>query len=465
MKKEKHTHSGTATRARARKAAPSNEKVKKFLRKALFTFSDGLSILLSMVLITVIVLFSIGVTTLVIDSARQSANVKDGTTAYYAAEAGLEQALWINRELDEAGEAIGAEESGDSDLGAANTSATFKIQGSAENLLEKTVNGKYIVPFPWTGDVPWHGQGAVPGAGGCDPENPPLRTGADPNKIFDYPGITGGYNKEIEHPCNWGKLGVGEKVSIPLYGFDTNDDPISIDDFKIRVRMPCGNGQEFCMPTDRMLLNCWDRGKGEERCVTSPPSAVTKNPLRGEVVMLWQIDAVKTGGVKTTLMPYDKTFSDYHLGVDTQLYEGKINTQQNNTKTFEVLNTPPSIAFPSPSAKGREVTTGNIFDIKTFVYSNSEPTLTLSVVSSLVGCKVPNDCNSSVDNPEIYSSYVPHMIPYIEYQIVIEDNVAGHLPASKDNIISAEGRSGPFNQTIQVQVPHDNSSLEYVIQQ
>lgn len=462
MKKSKNTHSGTGIRARARKAAPSHGKIKRFLRKALFTFSDGLSILLSMVLITVIVLFSIGVTTLVIDSARQSANVKDGTTAYYAAEAGLEQALWINRELDEAGEAIGAEESGDSDLGTANTSATFKIQGSSENLLEKTVNGKLIVPFPWTGEVPWTGQGAVPGAGGCDPENPPLRTGGGSAKIFNYPGVTSPYNNEIEHPCNWGKLGVGEKVSIPLYGFDTNDVPVSIDDFKVRVRMPCKDGAEFCMPTDRMLLNCWDKGSGEDRCILLPP--LSNNNYRGEVIVLWQIDAEKSGGAKTTLMPFSNDDTIKYLADDSQLYESKINTQQNSIKTFEVLNTLTS-GFPTPYPKGKEIASSNTQYVKDFIIANTEPTLTLSVVSSLVGCKVPNDCISSVDNPENNSTYEAHMIPYIEYQIVIEDDVVGHPPASKDNIISAEGQSGPFNQTIQVKVPHDNSSLEYVIQQ
>lgn len=218
------------------------------------------------------------------------------------------------------------------------------------------------------------------------------------------------------------------------------------------------------MPTNRMLLNCWDRGSGEERCVTSPAVQVANNPKRGEVVMLWQIDATN-GGVKTTLMPFNNATLAFYDPSDTQLYEGKINTQQNVIKTFEVLNTLTN-AFPTPFPKGKEIASSNTPFVKDFINANTEPTLTLSVVSSLVGCKDPNYCYSSVDNPEQQTTYDgPHMIPYIEYQIVIEDDVNSHPPASKDNIISAEGQSGPFNQTIQVKVPHDNSSLEYVIQQ
>ncbi len=441
-------------------------------QKVLYQFSEGLSLLLSMILITVIVLFSIGVTTLVVDSARQSANVKDGTTAYYAAEAGLEQALWVNKELADGDLVIGAEETGSSNVGS-NSNVNFKIQGSATNLLEKTANGKYIVPFPWTGDVPWHGEGSNPGAGGCNSEKPPVRNGEGDAKTFDYlvdgdPIGPAPFINEIEHPCNWGKLAVGEKVSIPLYGFDTQDDyPVSIDDFKIRVRTPCKGGEEFCMPGDRLLLNCWDKGDSVEKCTDDIFDSM-QNHLRGEVVLLWQVNAIGEDSEQLALNPNDDTGQKYYYPGDSQFYEGKINTQMNISTPFELLNTDTD-GFPSPFPQGIDVMSGQPYNVKDFVYANTKPTLTLSVVSSLVGCsdQAQNTCSKTYDDPGEYDTYDgPHMLPYLEYQIVFEeDDLSGNLPASKDNIISAEGQSGPFNQTIQVKVPHDNSSLEYVIQQ
>lgn len=255
-------------------------------------------------------------------------------------------------------------------------------------------------------------------------------------------------------------------MTIPLYGFDTNELPKSINDFKIRVRTPCKDGKEFCVPSERLLLNCWDKGTGEERCVSSPPIAAMDNPKRGEVLMLWQIDAIKSGGSVATLTPFNDPFGSIYKDADAQFYEGKINTQLSGIDLpFELLNTESS-AFPTPYPKGREIGTESTPYVKVFVDLYTKPKLTLSVVSSLVGCKDQNDCSDAYDNPEKVLTYDgPHMIPYLEYQIVIEDDVTGNPPASKDNIISAEGQSGPFNQTIQVKVPHDNSSLEYVIQQ
>lgn len=439
------------------------------LKTLLYSSSEGLSILLSVILISLIVVFSIGVTTLVTDSARQAANVKQGTTAYYAAEAGLEQALWVNRTLSQSAQgAIGANESGTTGaLGDATAGVKFKIQGTTANLVEKTVNGKYIIPFPWTGNVPWHGEGSNAVTGGCNPEKPPVREGTGNSKTFAYPGVATSYRSEIEHPCNWGKLGVGEKVSIPLYGVGTGGAILNFDDIKIRVRTPCKDNQEFCSPEDRLDLNCWDKGSQERKCKTGLQAS--SNPYRGEVVLLWQVNGT-SGSDLLTLNPLEAiTTVDKYDPWDTQFYEGKINKQVDTTKTFEVLNSKTS-PFPSGGAYtypvGKVLSTGVITPVKDFIASSTKPTLILSTVSSLVGCFGKNSCDIVKDDPAQTSTYDgPHMVPYLEYQIILENGSASYPPVSKDNIISAEGQSGPFNQTIQVKVPTDSSTLEYVIQQ
>lgn len=440
------------------------------LKKLINSSSAGLSILISVILISLIVVFSIGVTTLVTDSARQAGNVKQGTTAYYAAEAGLEQALWVNRALTNQAEgAIGANEKGEiKTIGGANAASKFKIQGTTQNLLEKTVNGKYIIPFPWTGNVPWHGEGANAGSGGCNPEKPPVRGGSGDSKVFAYDGVDTNFRSEIDHPCNWGKLGVGEKVSIPLYGVEAAGGMKKYDDIKVRVRMPCKDGKEFCAPGERLLLNCWDKGGGEKRCQAA--SASNTNSQKGEIVLLWQINGTPLGDIELhTLNPFLKIQTGKYMPEDSQLYEGKINNQQNTVKTFEVLNSSTS-AFPTGGGYdlpvGINLNTGVTTLVKEFITSISKPTLNLSIVSSLVGCSAGSSCTQDKDDPTKIGTYDgPKMIPYVEYQIVLENGSAASSPVSKDNIISAEGQSGAFNQTIQVKIPTGSSALEYVIQQ
>jgi hypothetical protein len=380
----------------------------------------------------------------------------------------LEQALWVNRALTSREEgAIGANEKGEiKAIGGANAASKFKIQGTTQNLLEKTVNGKYIIPFPWTGNVPWHGEGANAGAGGCNPEKPPVRGGSGDSKVFAYDGVDTNFRSEIDHPCNWGKLGVGEKVAIPLYGINEAGAPKNFDDIKVRVRMPCKDGKEFCAPGERLLLNGWDKGKEERRFAVGLGGNF--NNLRGEIVLLWQISGMLLNETELhTLNPFaDISGNKYQLW-DSQLYEGKINNQQSFVKTFEVMNTktnPFPIGGDYDAPVGVNLNTGVITAVKNFITSISKPTLTLSIVSSLVGCSAGSSCTQDKDDPTKPNYDGPKMIPYVEYQIVLE-NAAASSPVSKDNIISAEGQSGPFNQTIQVKIPTGSSALEYVIQQ
>lgn len=449
--------------------------VVKGWRARLGVLSEGLSILLSMILITVIVLFSVGVTTLVIDSARQSSNVKEGTTAYYAAEAGLEQALWINKKLSDAGAAMGAQvPPTDGSVGGGVATVKYNIQGTTANLLEKTVNGKYIIPFPWTGDAPWHGEGAVAGTGGCAPQKPPQRSGSGNAKIFEYTykdanQVEHKYPAEEQyHPCNWNKLAVGEKATIPLYGKGTNGMQ-NFTSFTLLVRTPCAFGNEMCPKEGnvRLELNCFDKGDSAIKC-TSNDDNFDKQKKKGEVTLIWQIDAKDSGGNVVNMLPRQAYFlfaSLYIYSQDSQLFEGRLNSAFDGVSTnfFEALNASQQgvVGQTIPEAK----------QIPSFLSDADlhEPVLKLSVVGDLIGCYGLNgygtDCSNQYDLPEDSLYKGVFKIPYIEYQVVLPANAATFPPVSPNNIITAEGQSGPFVQSIQVKAPNDETGLEYVIQQ
>ncbi len=428
--------------------------------------SAGLSILMAVILISLIVVFSIGVTTMVTESTRQAGNVKQGTSAYYAAEAGLEQALLVNRSLSLLSDGgVGANASGGSGSNVAGQPiSNFKIQGSSGKLVEQTVNGKYIIPFPWTGNVPWHGEGSIPVVGGCNPEKPPVRTGEGIEKNFTYRnGSSEVTDEEKNHPCNWNKLALGEKAAIPLYGLNSSGDGFTnFTDFILRVRTPCKDGKEMCLPTERLELNCFD--KGEIKCVAGDTSITAQNK-KGEVVLAWQIDMEeKAGGGVVTVLPLEEVRTDNNTyDVDTSsLFEGRLNkAKTDRANPFVLLD------------QSKFVASENTFkNVGSFLQNATYqlPALKLSVVGNLVGCKEKTECEFSYDSPmngnSANNNYQgPIYVPYLEYQVVFPSGGGGITPVNSANIITGEGQSGPFNQTIRVKVPHDSSSLEYVIQQ
>ncbi|MCC7432747.1 hypothetical protein IT412_04455 [Candidatus Peregrinibacteria bacterium] len=431
----------------------------------------GISIMLSTIMISVVVLFSVGVTVLVTDSVRQSSNVKQGTTAYYSAEAGLEQALWVNQKLASTGDSIGANEGADTGaIGAA--SAKFKIQGSTQNLNEKTVNGKYIIPFPWTGNAPWHGEGSIAGSGGCSPEKPPLRSGTGNGKQFNFMFLgTVMTMDEQYHPCNWNVLKLGEKASIPLFSKDSTTGNIhKFTAFTLRVRTPCKEGAEMCGHSDRLTLNCFDKGSAKVKCKAVDTSE-SEQWKKGDVMMAGEIDGEKVSGGVDSLLPRSKTqYNGYKPIEDAQLFEGRVNDARDaggiyvsgssNGDYYEVLN-----ELMTGIINGDTNLESTIADFLSDI-NLSEPVLKLSVVTELTHCDSKNGlCSDSLDNPASTSTYKKHNVPYLEYQIILPADAASNFPASMNNLITAEGSSGPFNQSIQVKVPNDNSTLEYVIQQ
>lgn len=443
----------------------------------------GLSMLIAVLLISVIVAFSVGVTTLVIDSYRQAGNVRQSSTAYYAAEGALEQALMVNKMLADQNEAIGVSMPNlpIEDTEGVPFNAKFSINGSAAAFPEanRTVNGKYIIPLAWTGTAPWTGEGALPGSGGCSPFTPPTRQGTGTNKTVVLPNPYGSGSitlNEENHPCNWGRLPSGQKVSLPLYGLNTSGQPVTFTDFTLRLRTPCqptstGATVEACQPTSRLDLNCFDKGDEEIICNGAfHDGDAIEQAKRGEVVALWQIDAEDVTGTIKTLLPYENVLGAIDGGgyqtslspIDTQLYEGKINGKKiASIDPFEVLTDSNNgmalddAAEPNPKPET---------NIATFLSSHTKPVLKLSVINSLMACRDTGLCQEMYDSPN-GSNYEAKNLPYLEYQLVLNNLPAGVLPASLENVISAEGKAGAFSHLLQVKIPHDTSTLEYVIQQ
>lgn len=448
----------------------------------------GLSMLIAVLLISVIVTFSVGVTTLVIDSYRQASNVRQSSTAYFAAEGALEQALMTNKMLADQNDAIGISMANlpIEDTAGAPFNAKYSISGTAAAFPEanRTVNGKYTIPLAWTGTAPWTGEGSLPGSGGCSPFTPPTRQGTGSNKTISLPNpySTGNisFNEEY-HPCNWGRLPSGQKVSLPLYGLNSSGTPVTFTDFTLRLRTPCkptpsGQTVEACQPSSRLDLNCYDKGEEEIICTAFHDGDTIEQNKRGEVVALWQIDAEDVAGTIKTLLPYENILSEFFNEgynvltprTDTQLYEGKINSKKlASIDPFEVLTDSNNglalddAADPNPKPET---------NIATFLNSHTKPVLKLSVINSLMSCGDLGSTESVGSCQEFYDSpnsldYDPRNMPYLEYQLVLNNLPAGVLPASLENIISAEGRAGAFSHLLQVKIPHDTSTLEYVIQQ
>ena len=429
--------------------------------------SPGLSLIFAMILTTTLVLFSIGVTQFVLDSTRNSRNVMESSIAYYAAEAGLEEALFVNKLLKDADKALGADVEGSGSLTlVGNNTAEFeyRILGTTKATLPTDNKDKHIIPIPWTGNVPWTGPGSTPHVGGCDPANPPVTGGTfgftyqtnfngDMGKVEDA--------KVVDHPCNWNRLAVGEKASIPLFGIDSSGVPQSFTEFTLRLRTPCAFGDEMCPSGNRLELNCFDKGE----IVCENGDYLEDQYQKGEVFIAWQIDTKDANYIMPNTEIY-KSGGTYHDN-NSELFEGRINRIKNITNSNFVLLDESDLTERSyeSCAKGwcsiTELLSNNIIKIK-------EPVLQLSVVGELIGCQWYNgdgtSCSYDYNSPTGASPQEISKIPYIEYQVTFPAG-KGIAPISPANVITSTGKYGAFSQSIQVQVPHDSTGIEYVIQQ
>jgi hypothetical protein len=428
----------------------------------IYSTKSGVSLLIGIVMVTILLLFGMTVSGMVVESIRQSVSVNRANQAFYAAEGALEEGLYQNvtlgagftGEVTESNirlDASGAPCTENSTDPACDYPATASYQIGGQVPVGLRYNppyGEYGIPTPGTGTVGTN----------CDPLEADIDTSApyffisttkEPNflisnltSITDYQRLT---TDPKENPCNWNKLKVGDSVSIPLYyttypeGPDSEGIPTNVftsgTSFSLRMRTACKNGMVYCPSADRYVLN------------TDPLHS--DNVYKGnDPIVAWQVTGVNSEGKQETLE--GKTNTDEN-GLDVQnstiIHEIKINTSTN----FVVLESSNPLFYKGIDLNGKE---GNI---QNFILGAVEPdwsergildkpTLKLSVIHSLLS----DDGETNV--------------PYLEYQVLSSTNLTTP-PADTVQTIRAEGYSGEFKQVLEVKQPQESGLLEYVIQQ
>ncbi|MCA9374623.1 hypothetical protein KC725_05690 [Candidatus Peregrinibacteria bacterium] len=407
-------------------------------KKAIYRHREGVSLIIAIGLVTVITLFSLIVSNVVVTSIRQSANVNQANKAFFNTEGALEQGLLANSK-EGAGYSSG-------ETAADNLDATFEIQGQVP------VNTQYDTPSSYDGmyGAPTPGSGNV--AEDCDPDKPWISTPFNYDNGGYIEDPTTGYDA-ADHPCNWNKITVGEVVNIPLYvtgqcsaNPDSICDPadLGLDTIIVRLRTPCANGDEFCAPIDRFDL---DTANGNPEVAGD------------DTIVDWQITGVPMGGGSTYVMDPNRDAWDVFPCFGnrcpwvTEIYESLLNQQKNNA-SFENL-----VIEQNSTKLGLEPKTKNTGNLYNFIHNISpwdvggmaqriseihKPVLKLSVINSL------QESQSTV-------------IPYLEYQILTD--AQNYAPTDASQTIRAEGYSGEFKQILEVKQPQEGGILEYVIQQ
>lgn len=407
------------------------------LKKSIYRERDGVSLLIAIGLVTVITLFSLIVSNVVVTSIRQSANVNQANKAFFNTEGALEQGLLANSQQG-AGYSSGETQ-------AQNLDATFEIQGQVPPNTQykapaSNYNEMYGAPTPGSGNV----------GAGCDPDKPWIDKGFTYDNGVYMEEPTSGYDP-ADHPCNWNKISVGEVVNIPLYVTGQcsanpdsvcNPSDLGLDTIIVRLRTPCSNGDEFCTPIERYDL---DTANGDPE-------------VEGDdTVVDWQITGVPAGGGSTYVMGPRRDLLDIfpcngsRCPWNSEIYESKLNLQKNNV--FENL-----IIAQSGSQTGLDTKTDEWGDIYDFLHNLSP--------WNIGGSLRPSDIHKPILKLSVINSLQQSqstVIPYLEYQILTD--AQNFAPTDASQTIRAEGYSGEFKQILEVKQPQEGGILEYVIQQ
>lgn len=432
------------------------------MKKAYYNTRPGVSLLISLLLVGILVLFGLIVSNLVVSSIRESANINRANQSFYAAEGALEEGLLINQQkgpgyTDSAPVSVTFASScpPGSPCGSflGDLTAQYKIQGQVPDTFHYDVDDPFGVPMPGTGNA----------GSDCNTVNPFVSgsfyysAASEPHYVSDASGLQGyiGPFPVKDQPCNWNKIAVGETVSIPLYVtvpdpqnpgqtkiLNPGDPDFDLTSLKILVRTPCSFGEEFCDPMQRQDL---DTSSGDP------------NVNFDDTTILWQIYGTSLDGTKGyglgARTDYDFNFNIRKLPQNSEIYEGRIN------KTRQANNVLPcgAIRFCSINqqnlGKDQDGKFGSLLafitDKAPFLRSGNNiinaPTLKLTVIHGL-------------------KSSLGATIPYLEYQILLDNN-KNLAPANILQNISAEASIGSFKQVLEVQQPQENGLLEYVIQQ
>ncbi|HLG25506.1 MAG TPA: hypothetical protein VI588_01780 [Candidatus Gracilibacteria bacterium] len=434
------------------------KKQKNFLYRC----RSGVSLLISIFLVAIIVLFSLTVSNVVITSVRQSANVNRANEAYYAAEGGLEEGLLenLNQGAGYTGVSTDIGYLGcDPNVDDCPLKATFKVQGQVpENTAygqNTAYSGMYGLPTPGSGSA----------VEGCDPlkafQNVPFNYNAADDTFSES---SGGIYDATEHPCNWNRIKFGESLSIPLYvangecttnpDFICNPRDIGLNSLYVRVRTPCKTGEKICPGSERYTL---DVNFGDPK--------VEGN----DTIVDWQIVGTNASETETYIMQpirdYDEQMYGGRSPSNSEIYESRINDLKSVTiGKFEVL-----FSLAAMSQYGDDIFAdvdppGNIGKISSYlVDANGSPWQ--------IGGAIRPTTNDRIHKPVLKLAVITKLqesqsvtVPYLEYQILASAGV-GFQPTDTSQTIKSEGYSGSFKQVLEVKQPQESGLLEYVIQQ
>jgi hypothetical protein len=423
----------------------------------------GVSLLISIGLVSIIVFFSLSIANMVVSSTRQASRVSLYKQAEGAAETGINHAIFLTSK-----HGAGFSQNMEYFLNCQDPQnpdnnchkVRFTLQGQVPENRKYSgggFDGSYGIPVPGTGSA----------GESCDP----LKAYYD--KQFYYKvantgrhktnyaatnlqGYLGSENPE-DHPCNWNKISLGEMVTIPLYvelnsenevkcqnaveeadGTKIcNPDGMGFESFALRVRTPCEKNGDFipemCAQADRYDL--YVEGGADWYWYIN----------NDKTILAWSIEGTNTDGEKTYYgSAFDNLDKDKRTMMNSEIFASRINLSNENV----VLQS--DYATKDLANKMDEI---NNFLLNSGAFSRSgnakihRPVLKLSVISLLT---------SDLDLGKT-------KIPYLEYQLLI--NQTKLAPAAEKSLITAEGFAGEHKSTIEVSRQYSSTAIDYVIQQ
>ena len=153
---------------------------------------------------------------------------------------------------------------------------------------------------------------------------------------------------DVDDPCNWNKLMVGDSVTIPLFDTIDSDDTGTLGEiiiagdlsgfsgWDLRVRTPC-NDETMDSGCGRYELNEDGEISGE-----------------GDTVIFWQLVGEDTAGNAVSLIPEDEPGEDELFNTsreaypeNTEIYESLVNDAYLSSEDFIVLSADSSTRYES----------------------------------------------------------------------------------------------------------------------
>ncbi len=430
----------------------SKKQMKKQTTHKNLNHKPGVSLLVSLFLVSVILVFAIIVSSTVIESIGLNRSVLNMNKAEYLTEGAIEEGLLFAYKVGDT--AYDKEQNiyyftdpdcyGNPNLiGCANSlvranlslkgtvPAALKYEGITISSSDFTEGTAFGIPVPGTGNTTTD----------CDKQQVVYQ------EPFYYNPATGeisptavpGQNfiqvDPTEHPCNWGKIEVGQTVAVPLYNITPADDTtpesvknpvqLGLTKFVVRLRTPCRDGKVYCSPSERLQLN-----------------NTNGDPLYGgdDPVATWRITGTNADETQTYVLGANLVYANSQWGL------------KNSIIPESFINSKPQHLVIKQTNQGKDSGI-NVNTILKFLLNQSpwatqiltKPVFTLSIIHSL---DLKNEAQPNVS--------------YLEYQILTNSS----LPIAKnEQTIRAEAVSDTFKQITEVKLQRDSGLLRYVIQQ